>query len=65
MSFEINEDPAYLTNQNSQSGANKLINFNQKPLTKLMLNNIQIDGVSGLSRILESALTGKPLPSNN
>jgi len=30
-----------------------------------MLSNIQIDGVAGLCRILESALTGKPLPEAN
>jgi len=27
-----------------------------------MLSNIQIDGVAGLCRILESILSGKPVP---
>lgn len=30
-----------------------------------MLSNMQIEGVNGLCRILESAITGKPLPDNN
>jgi len=61
MSFEINEDPNFVASLNS-TGVAKPAPGNQRPLTKLMLSNIQIDGVNGLCRILEAALTGKPLP---
>jgi hypothetical protein len=65
MAFEINEDPNFVASLTSQTGAPKTVPGNQRPLTKLMLSNIQIDGVSGLCRVLESALTGKPLPQSS
>ena len=66
MAFEINEDPSFVATLTASSNAvPKAAPGNQRPLTKLMLSNIQVDGIAGLSRILESALTGKPIPQSN